>query len=62
MDHFVTRDAARERIRELLDQVDAAHDEMRALPSDGVGNAVRVELAERLEAQERTNRGLMFRV
>jgi hypothetical protein len=62
VDHFVTRDAARERIRELLDQVDAAHDEMRALSSDGVGNAFRVELAERLEAQERTNRGLMYRV
>ena len=62
MGKFITGEAARERFRELLDQVDGAHDEMRALSSDGVGNAFRVELAERLETQERTNRGLMYRV
>ena len=35
---------------------------MRALSSDEVGNEFRVEMAERLETQERTNRGLMYRV
>ena len=35
---------------------------MGELSSDVVGNEFRVELAERLESQERTNRGLMYRV
>jgi hypothetical protein len=61
MAQFVTAEAARERFRALADQVDAAYDEMRALSSAGVGNEFRVELAERLETQERTNRGLMYR-
>ena len=46
----------------LSDRVEAAYDEMRALSTDAVGNEFRVELAERLETQERTNRGLMYRV
>jgi hypothetical protein len=62
MAQFVTGEAARERFRELADQVDAAYAEMRALSSDAVGNEFRVELAERLETQDRTNRGLMYRV
>lgn len=62
MAQFVTPEAARERFRELADQVEAAYDEMRALSSAEVGNEFRVELAERLETQERTNRGLMYRV
>ena len=62
MGQFITGEAARERFRELLDRVDVAYDEMRALSSDEVGNEFRVELAERLETQERTNRGLMYRV
>jgi len=62
MGEFVTAEAARERYRELADQVDAAYAEMRALSSDEVGNEFRVELAERLEFQERTNRGLMYRM
>jgi Domain of unknown function (DUF222) len=62
MGEFVTAGAARERFRELADQVDAAHAGMRELSSDEVGNEFRVELAERLECQERTNRGLMYRV
>jgi hypothetical protein len=61
MGEFVTAEAARERFRELADQVDAAYDEMRALSSGEVGNEFRAELAERLETQERTNRGLMYR-
>jgi Domain of unknown function (DUF222) len=59
---FITGEAARERFRELLDQVDAAYGEMRTLSSDEVGNAYRVEMAQRLETQERTNRGLMYRM
>jgi hypothetical protein len=62
MAQFATGEAARERFRELADQVDAAYAEMRALSSDAVGNEFRVELAERLETQDRTNRGLMYRV
>ncbi|MDT5245390.1 MAG: hypothetical protein QOD36_2766 [Mycobacterium sp.] len=60
MAQFVTGEAARERFRELADQVDAAYAEMRALSSDAVGNEFRVELAERLETQDRTNRGLII--
>ncbi|BBZ18305.1 DUF222 domain-containing protein [Mycolicibacterium gadium] len=62
MGEFVTGEAARERFRVLLDQVDYAYTQMRELSSDEVGNAFRVEMAERLETQERTNRGLMYRV
>lgn len=53
---------AREQMRAALDAVDAAHDVLRQTSSDVVGNAFRVEVAERLEHQERTNRGLMYRV
>ena len=62
MGEFVTAEAARERFHELADQVDDAYAEMRALSCDEVGNEFRVEMAERLETQERTNRGLMYRV
>ena len=62
MAEFVTAEAARERFRVPADEVDAAYAEMRALSSAEVGNEFRVELAERLETQERTNRGLMYRV
>src|SRR6476660_5591448 len=62
MGEFVTAEAARERFHELADQVDDAYAEMRALSCDEVGNEFRTELAERLETQERTNRGLMYRV
>lgn len=62
MAQFPTPAAAREQFRVLADQVDAAYAQMRGLSSDGVGNAFRVEMAERLETQERTNRGLMYRI
>ena len=62
MGQFITGEAARERFRALFDQVDAVFDEMRALSSDAVGNEFRVERAERLEAQERVNHGLMYRI
>jgi hypothetical protein len=62
MGEFITGAAARERFRVLLDQVDDAYAQMRQLSSDEVGGVFRVEMAERLESQERTNRGLMYRV
>jgi Domain of unknown function (DUF222) len=52
---------ARERISAALDAIDAAHDLLRATPSDVVGNWFRLEVAERLETQDRVNRGLMYR-
>jgi Domain of unknown function (DUF222) len=62
MGGFVTGEAACARFRELAAQVDAAYVEMGELSTDEVGNQFRVELAERLETQERTNRGLMYRM
>ncbi|BBX04326.1 HNH nuclease [Mycolicibacterium moriokaense] len=62
MGEFTTGAAACERFRALLDVVDVAYAEMRELSSDNVGNEFRVDMAERLETQERTNRGLMYRV
>ncbi len=53
---------ARERIGAALDAIDAAHAVLRETSSDVVGNGFRVEAAERLETQERTNRGLMYRL
>jgi Domain of unknown function (DUF222) len=58
----VTREAARERFRALADQVESAYAEIRCLSSDEVGNEFRVEMAEHLATQERSNRGLMYRV
>jgi hypothetical protein len=58
----ISADEARERIRSALDAIDAAHDLLRHTPSDLAGNRFRVEVAERLETQERTNRGLMYRI
>lgn len=52
---------ARERIGAALDAIDAAHDVLRETSSDVVGNDFRLEVAERLEYQDRTNRGLMYR-
>ncbi|WP_407689412.1 13E12 repeat family protein [Mycobacterium sp. HUMS_1102779] len=52
---------ARERIGAALDAIDAAQDLLRATSSDVVGNDFRVDVAERLETQHRTNRGLMYR-
>jgi hypothetical protein len=57
----ISADEARERIRSALDAIDAGHDLLRDTPSDLAGNTFRVDVAERLETQERTNRGLMYR-
>jgi hypothetical protein len=57
----VGAEQARERISAALDAIDAAHHVLRETSSDVVGNNFRVEVAERLETQDRTNRGLMYR-
>ena len=51
----------RDEIRAALDAVDAGYARLRAACSDSVGNAFRVEVAERLETQARINRGQMYR-
>ncbi len=58
----ISADEARERITSALDAVDAAYDLLRDTPSDLVGSTFRVDVAERLETQERVNRGLMYRI
>jgi hypothetical protein len=55
-------DEARERVTSALDAIDAAHDLLRATSSDLMGNRFRVDVAERLETQQRVNRGLMYRI
>ncbi|ORB73286.1 HNH nuclease [Mycobacterium scrofulaceum] len=57
----MSAEQARERIGAALHAIDAAHDLLRETSSDVVGNDFRLEVAERLETQERTNRGLMYR-
>jgi hypothetical protein len=57
----ISAEQARERINSALDAIDAAHDLLRETPSDLVGNTFRVDVAERLETQDRVNRGLMYR-
>jgi hypothetical protein len=62
MGSAVSAGEARERINAALDAIDDAHDMLRNTPSDLVGNGFRVHVAARLETQERTNRGLMYRI
>src|ERR1700757_605154 len=62
MGSCASAEEARERIGAALDAVDAAHAVLRDTGSDVVGNNFRVEVAERLETQDRTNRGLMYRL
>ncbi|OBF14280.1 HNH nuclease [Mycobacterium sp. ACS4054] len=57
----MSAEQARERIDAALDAIDAAHDVLRETSSDVVGNDFRLGVAERLETQERANRGLMYR-
>ncbi len=61
MGEFITGAEARERTDALAELVDGAYAEMRALSSDAVGNEFRAALVERLETQDRLNRGLMYR-
>ncbi|MDT5047523.1 MAG: hypothetical protein QOG75_3397 [Mycobacterium sp.] len=61
MGSAISAEQAREQILTALDAIDAAHHVMRETSSGLVGNAFRVDVAERLETQERANRGLMYR-
>jgi len=61
MGSCVSAEEARARIRAALDAIDAAHAVLRDTDSDVVGNNFRVDVAERLETQDRANRGLMYR-
>src|SRR5690242_14537631 len=45
-----------------LDAVDAGYARLRAACSDSVGNAFRVDVAERLERQHRLNRAQMYHI
>jgi hypothetical protein len=58
---FMAAEQAQERISAALDAIDAAHDVLRGTSSDLVSNNFRVEVAERIETQDRVNRGLMYR-
>ncbi len=62
MGSWVSAERARGRIGAALDAIDAAHGVLRETSSDVVGNEFRVEVAERLETQDRVNRGLMYRL
>ncbi len=62
MGSVISVEVARERITSALDAIDAAHDLLRETSSDLAGNRFRVDVAERLETQERVNRGLMYRI
>ena len=62
MGSAISADEARERITSALDAIDAAHGLLRDTPSDVVGNRFRVDVAARLETQERVNRGVMYRI
>ncbi|WP_144418252.1 HNH endonuclease signature motif containing protein [Mycobacterium sp. EPa45] len=58
----LTAQAVHDRVRAELDAVDAAHTRLRSMCTDLAGNAFRIEVAERLEHQQRTNRGLSYRM
>ncbi|MCH9721600.1 MAG: HNH endonuclease [Actinomycetia bacterium] len=49
-------------VRADLAVIDAAQDRLRSTCTDLAGNAFRIEVAERLEKQQRTNRGLSYRM
>jgi len=55
-------DAVRAHVRADLDLVEAAYARLRDCCTDLVGNAFRLEMAERLETLDRVNRGLSYRV
>jgi Domain of unknown function (DUF222) len=55
-------DVIRQRVCAELAVIDAAQARLRGLSTDLVGNAFRVEVAGRLETQERVTRGLSYRV
>ena len=59
---LLTAEAVHAAVRAELDAVEAAYDRLRAISTDLVGNAFRIEIAQRLEAQQRSNRGLSYRM
>ena len=59
---FVSPEAARARIEADLDVIDAAVGRLGETSTDLVGNAFRVEVAERLEQLDRVVRGLSYRM
>jgi hypothetical protein len=59
---FIAAEQAQEQISAALDAIDAAHDVLRGTSSDLVSNKFRVRAAERIETQNRVNRGLMYRI
>ncbi|MCI4676103.1 HNH endonuclease signature motif containing protein [Candidatus Mycolicibacterium alkanivorans] len=58
----LTAEAAHAVVRAELDAIDTAYDRLRSTCTDLVGNAFRIEIADRLEKQQRTNRGLSYRM
>jgi hypothetical protein len=54
--------ATRDQVTADLDAIDAALTRLRQTSTDAVGNAVRITIAERLETQNRINRGLSYRM
>jgi hypothetical protein len=61
-EHAVPADAARAQICADLELIDAAYARLRTACTDLVGNAFRVEMADRLETLDRINRGLSYRM
>jgi Domain of unknown function (DUF222) len=61
MGSAISAGQAQEQILAALAAIDAAHAAVRETSSALVGNTFRVTVAERLETQERANRGLMYR-
>jgi hypothetical protein len=59
---FLTAEVARARVAADIEAIDAALGRLRETSTDLVGNAFRVEVAERLEIQQRVNRGLSYRL
>lgn len=59
---FVPPGRVRDELRADLDVIDAAYARIREMSTDLVGNAFRIEVAERLEAQDRVNRGMSYRM
>ncbi|MDT5187787.1 MAG: hypothetical protein QOI28_38 [Mycobacterium sp.] len=59
---FLTAEVARAQVGADLDVIDTALDRIRQTSTDLVGNAFRIEVAERLERQVRTGQGLSYRM
>ena len=58
----ITAQATRERLRAAMELIDTGLATLRDTPTDDVGTSFRVELAERLETQQRTALGLSYRM